>query len=74
MTSFIQNAKVIVMLISSGDKGRSDINDFENNHWQSLKNLHDSVQRFNPHWIDISVKDDPFWTVGCEISLIPHDH
>ena len=35
--------------------------------------LHDSVERFNPHWIDISIQDNPFWSFSGDVCLVSHD-
>ena len=35
--------------------------------------VHDGVQRFDPHWINITVKYNPFRAVIIDRSQITHD-
>ena len=35
--------------------------------------IHDSVERLNPHGVDVSIQDDPLGAVIAEVGQVPHD-
>ena len=34
--------------------------------------IHDSIQRLNPHWIDITIQHDPLWIVIFHVGHVTH--
>ena len=35
---------------------------------------HDCVEGLDPHWINVTIKNDPFWSFSGDVCLISHDH
>ena len=35
--------------------------------------IHNSVERLNPHWVNIPVQDDPLGCIALDVSQSPHD-
>jgi len=34
--------------------------------------IHNCVQRFNPHGVNITIQDNPFWVITSQIGLVSH--
>jgi hypothetical protein len=34
--------------------------------------VHDSVERLDPHWVNVSVQDYPFRSLCCQVGLVSH--
>ena len=35
--------------------------------------VHDSVERLNPHWVNVSIQHNPLWVVIGEVGHVSHD-
>jgi hypothetical protein len=34
--------------------------------------IHNCVQRFNPHGVNVTIQDNPFWVITSQIGLVSH--
>ena len=36
--------------------------------------IHDCVEGFNPHRVNVSIQDNPLRSIWCQVSQVSHDH